>query len=139
MISLLRHHPDPVLTRGEVLARETARIYAEERAAAEKRTAHRVARVVETRRRVAVTVPSGHRGGNRTPRPAPTTPKIGQRFGLLTVTEAPYRDNGVVRVPCRCDCGGEKHPLRHNLIDGRTRSCGCLAGKQNWKVTEAQR
>lgn len=64
----------------------------------------------------------------------------GQRFGRLTVIERgedyvretyqPYMTKPVVkritRWRCRCDCGGEVTVMRCNLVNGATRSCGCL-------------
>lgn len=52
----------------------------------------------------------------------------GQRFGrLIVVALAPSRPgiNGAW-WRCRCDCGQEITTRRQNLVDGRTRSCGCL-------------
>lgn len=52
----------------------------------------------------------------------------GQRFGRLTVIElhsaAMHGTNR--RWLCKCDCGGEKIVTSSRLLQGRTRSCGCL-------------
>lgn len=62
----------------------------------------------------------------------------GQRFGRLTVV----KKVGVKRVGqhssksiwlCRCDCGNEKEVLRNSLVNGGTKSCGCLAA-ENRKI-----
>jgi len=58
----------------------------------------------------------------------------GLRFGSLTVLEM----NGRVLTPCGsvkttykclCDCGNIKTTKRSNLVNGYTKSCGCLAKK----------
>jgi hypothetical protein len=51
----------------------------------------------------------------------------GQRFGrLLVVSRA--ADNKWIQVKwlCRCDCGNEKSVSRRELINGDTKSCGCV-------------
>lgn len=52
---------------------------------------------------------------------------IGQKFGLLTVIGAPFRESGRTKVPCKCDCGKEKQPHRWHLISGQSKSCGCIS------------
>ena len=51
----------------------------------------------------------------------------GMKFGRLT---AIYRDtnakNGRVRWFCRCECGGTKTAYAKTLLNGDTKSCGCL-------------
>lgn len=52
----------------------------------------------------------------------------GQRFGRLTAlhpTER-YNFNGQRLWECRCDCGNVKYLAACNLINGSTKSCGCL-------------
>lgn len=57
----------------------------------------------------------------------------GQRFGRLVAIERVKRPDNVSRIArnaywrCRCDCGGEKIAAACNLIDGSTKSCGCIA------------
>src|SRR4051812_1318133 len=55
----------------------------------------------------------------------------GIRFGRLVVQIASYDKAGRRnRALCRCDCG-EVVKIRHeNLVDGHSRSCGCLAREQ---------
>lgn len=61
----------------------------------------------------------------------------GLRFGLLTVIkQAPfkYSASGKTKTTqwyCKCDCGNETIVNSSNLIRGHTRSCGCLAFKEN--------
>ncbi len=52
----------------------------------------------------------------------------GKRFGRLTVIkELPKRgDSPVVRWLCRCDCGESKDVGRVSLMQGGTKSCGCI-------------
>lgn len=52
---------------------------------------------------------------------------IGQRFGRLTaVRESKKRYNGCTMWVCQCTCGRETVVLCSSLINGNTRSCGCL-------------
>jgi hypothetical protein len=50
----------------------------------------------------------------------------GQRFGRLVVLGWAGHSKPNAAWVCRCDCGGEKLALSHNLKSLRTRSCGCL-------------
>jgi hypothetical protein len=77
----------------------------------------------------------------------------GQRFGRLTVIERgedyfretyrPYMKNPVVkrisRWRCRCDCGGEATVMRCNLVNGATRSCGCLRRERMREMARKKR
>ena len=58
----------------------------------------------------------------------------GQKFGngkVLAVKRVAdhIKPNGrpVTRYLCLCDCGGTFIAARHNLVDGHTKSCGCLS------------
>jgi len=61
-------------------------------------------------------------------------PKIGHRFGRLTVTTNAVNTPTGTIVQCRCDCGTLRSFFLGNLRKGHTKSCGCLkieeAGKQ---------
>ena len=46
----------------------------------------------------------------------------GERFGRLIVLK--YAGN--CKQLCKCDCGNEKEILSGNLLNGCTKSCGCL-------------
>ena len=68
-------------------------------------------------------------------RATPLSAMIGQRFGRLAVVgRAPSIPSRSVsgssttktRWVCLCDCGVTKIISRHNLVNGTTRSCGCL-------------
>lgn len=55
----------------------------------------------------------------------------GRRFGRLTVLERAedvrYKDGGMaVQWKCRCDCGKEAIKKSANLLNGKSKSCGCL-------------
>ena len=49
----------------------------------------------------------------------------GRTFGYWTVLKKIGRYSGT-RVLCRCVCGTEKEVLKANLLNGRSRSCGCM-------------
>lgn len=51
---------------------------------------------------------------------------LGKRFGrLIVISEAPSV-NGRTCWHCKCDCGKEITTKKDNLLQGKTRSCGCL-------------
>ncbi|MDO5152576.1 MAG: transcriptional regulator [Eubacteriales bacterium] len=51
----------------------------------------------------------------------------GQRFGRLVALEPTEgRMGGSVVWKCRCDCGGETEVSYNSLVQGNTKSCGCL-------------
>lgn len=59
----------------------------------------------------------------------------GQKFGELTavkptkkIEDSEYGPN--VRWNCKCDCGNKIITTAHNLMYGRTKSCGCLRRKK---------
>ena len=51
--------------------------------------------------------------------------KIGEKFGRLTVLK---KIEGVAgqRYKCKCDCGNDKVVSKYDLLNGTTKSCGCL-------------
>lgn len=52
---------------------------------------------------------------------------VGQKFGRLTVVDAPDRCKGErAKLICTCDCGNSKEFLAKSVVYGRTKSCGCL-------------
>ena len=58
----------------------------------------------------------------------PLKDRIGQRFGCLTVIATERKEfNGRRRgfITFRCDCGTVKTVLSHNVLNCRTKSCGC--------------
>lgn len=59
-------------------------------------------------------------------RPRPALP--GERFGRLTVLEIlPSEKKRGMRL-CQCSCGQTKKVATSALMQGHTKSCGCLAG-----------
>ena len=51
----------------------------------------------------------------------------GQRFGRLVIIERTENSkSGRTQWLCECDCGNEKIILSNSLMDGRTKSCGCI-------------
>ncbi|MDR2923446.1 MAG: HNH endonuclease [Treponema sp.] len=57
------------------------------------------------------------------------TDLTGQKYGKLTVAEHLGMVNGRRRYKCICDCGGSKTALHSKLVEGSTRSCGCLVSE----------
>lgn len=51
----------------------------------------------------------------------------GKKFGRLVVVERSHQDNhNKYHWRCNCDCGKETLVVTGQLINGRTKSCGCL-------------
>ncbi len=70
-------------------------------------------------------------------------PKIGDKFGKLTVISEPFlctMNNGKVKrsfVHCWCDCGISKKIKTNSLKEGNSRSCGCSKrGIKNKSITK---
>ena len=62
----------------------------------------------------------------------------GKRFGRWTVL---YQANNKFKTRmtmwhCRCDCGNEKDIGRSNLVNGKTKSCGCYRKEKSKKLDE---
>lgn len=53
---------------------------------------------------------------------------IGKTFGLLKVLDFNSTDKTLY---CRCTCGNELSVLKYNLLNGHTKSCGCLQKEEN--------
>jgi predicted DNA-binding protein YlxM (UPF0122 family) len=68
------------------------------------------------------------RAGKSRRKGKPTRDLAGQRFGLLVATECAGRLKGSRENywRCACDCGGTVTTRRSCLVDGFTKSCGCL-------------
>lgn len=59
----------------------------------------------------------------------------GKRFGLWTVLERDLSDRrGSAKWLCLCDCGSKKVVPADSLVQGKSKSCGCMS--QTWR-TEA--
>ena len=77
----------------------------------------------------------GIRGSSR-PGAVSTQNMEGMVFSQLTVLFV-YKDmRGNTKCHCRCSCGKETDVFLSNLIHGRTKSCGCLAGKKLRKLKD---
>lgn len=50
---------------------------------------------------------------------------LGKRFGRLVVQALDTTKTKAYYI-CKCDCGNEVVVIRNSLLDGMTRSCGCL-------------
>lgn len=53
---------------------------------------------------------------------------IGKRFGKLIVLDTYKKngENGYITI-CKCDCGNIKHIRKAPIMEGTTKSCGCLS------------
>lgn len=52
---------------------------------------------------------------------------VGKDFGrLLVLEETTQRRRRSKLYRCLCECGREHLAVRNDLVNGRTRSCGCL-------------
>ena len=52
---------------------------------------------------------------------------IGKRFGrLIVLKEVEKRKNGRIFWGCKCDCGKTIEAMGKTLLNGGTKSCGCL-------------
>lgn len=49
----------------------------------------------------------------------------GQRFGRLTVLGRKQNDKKNIWL-CQCDCGNTAFVYKHDIVSGKTKSCGCL-------------
>ena len=58
---------------------------------------------------------------------------INQKFNHLTVVDFAYKENYFEWYYCDCDCGTAKNYLvrKYSLLNGNTRSCGCLRKKKD--------
>lgn len=68
---------------------------------------------------------------------------IGQRFGHWTVKEKTKNNKGKKAFLCECDCGNVKLQSSSDLINKKTRSCGCAnlskGKKKNSKIYLGER
>ena len=53
--------------------------------------------------------------------------EIGRRYGRLIIEDV-YKSgiDGSIWCKCRCDCGKEVTKRIHNVVSGKTKSCGCI-------------
>lgn len=60
----------------------------------------------------------------------------GKRFGKLQPIEIVGKYNRKMIWKCKCDCGNFTNVTVDRLINGMTKSCGCLRGKAGENVQE---
>jgi hypothetical protein len=58
----------------------------------------------------------------------------GRRFGKLT---AMHFSRNIRKWLCQCDCGHTKFVSQHVLLQGKTRSCGCLIKERNTRSSSS--
>lgn len=56
---------------------------------------------------------------------------VGSRFGKLLVIERMPNEKGNTIYHCECECGVSKNILAKNLVNGRTKSCGCIRNMES--------
>ena len=62
----------------------------------------------------------------------PLKDRIGEKYGFVEIIDTGYRfQSGKNRgtVTFKCICGNVKTVLSHNVLNGRTNSCGCKEGE----------
>lgn len=60
---------------------------------------------------------------------------VAKRYEKLTVIGEVDKRNGKDYYLCQCDCGNQKVVMRGNLIQGNTKSCGCLRKQAPYNKT----
>lgn len=64
--------------------------------------------------------------------------RIGEKYGYVTIIDVGYRfQSGKKRgtVTFKCECGNVKTVLSHNVLNGRTKSCGCKESELKAKAS----
>lgn len=61
---------------------------------------------------------------------------IGKKYGRLTVVKFDGFRNGRPYFLCSCDCGKTKVIQKYNLMEGKTKSCGCYHVEQTLKAVK---
>lgn len=52
---------------------------------------------------------------------------VGEKFGRLTVLKYNHSNKNYIKYYlCKCECGNEIVTRKSNLLNGKTKSCGCL-------------
>lgn len=56
---------------------------------------------------------------------------IGEKFNNLLILEKSYRrtKHGKIMVKCLCDCGNKKEIQVSTILNGHSKSCGCIKNK----------
>lgn len=58
---------------------------------------------------------------------------VGNKYGRLTILEM-LPNSGITKVRCVCDCGNEYIGCQSDIVNGHTRSCGCLHKETTSKI-----
>lgn len=58
-------------------------------------------------------------------RGTPVANRIGQKYGMLTITGVAYPHGRTYVMACHCDCGVSCEAHLQGLVEGRTMHCGC--------------
>lgn len=59
---------------------------------------------------------------------------LGRQFGRLTVIKYGRTDHGKAMWKCHCICGNDVIVASENLIQGKTKSCGCIRKEKTAKL-----
>ncbi len=62
--------------------------------------------------------------------------EIGKEYGRLTIIDVYKSIDGSIWCRCKCKCGNEVVRRLHNVLSGRSRSCGCLHRESFAKMRE---
>jgi hypothetical protein len=60
---------------------------------------------------------------------------INKQFNKLTILEESYKKNNRRFFLCKCDCGNKTILPLSNIINGYTKSCGCIKKKHGFSKT----
>lgn len=55
---------------------------------------------------------------------------IGKKFNRLTALERVHDNSKYVKYLFKCDCGNKKIIKKHSVVNGLTKSCGCLSNEK---------
>lgn len=55
---------------------------------------------------------------------------IGKKFNRLTAIERIYDNSKYVKYLFECECGNKKIIAKHSVVNGLTKSCGCLSNEK---------
>lgn len=64
---------------------------------------------------------------------------VGQTFGRLTVMCRVGSRRGASLWLCQCECGNTTNVIRHSLVCGDTRSCGCISAEMRLQLDHVVR
>ena len=61
---------------------------------------------------------------------------LGQKYGRLTVIAEAPSQKGSGAWLCECDCGNIHYTTAELLLNGKTKSCGCVHSRGNQKIQQ---